>query len=1713
MKPQNVTFPNQGLVHSNSSDINQNELPCVILSSIHLFVNPDLYTTTEYRDMYQSIFGYDHSPRQLNFIPRSISHSHKIHVKLPKSSFIYNRDICILVARMHSKEDIESIDSMLAYGSICIDKDFVMYVLANELNNYLPTSQKIKFNVFSDHFTLCKYRSILRHFYFGRYNKLKFIRRVNFECFCDQSHVEPTSLLEGGSTWEGIKHSFLALYNFSTSSENKVDIMRKKVEDWMLELSDLFVNLNIKKLFFTLLKLIKDYINITENLEYMVSLVLKAYNYIIRNLSTQPSQDVNTLEPTSLVDAIDLDTMITNGPAISAVFSAIITIFANVICVRTVMDNKMNENLTTKLAKSLHLTNMGSTALQSIIKNIINFSKLVYSSTFDLLLGEKSSALYKLVHLTSVVENENCKKNELFQYIEFLEHPANLQAIHANQAYKSQLEFCHKIFEEIQILLTTEDHKDITSQVRDYVKARISALNAIRGHIYKRPTVDPIRFTPYWLNILGEPGLGKSVAVPLISNYVKEILRSIPEDFETTADDRWLFPVNFSDEFLTHYNGHYIVTCDDFLQDTPGTLTQSSALKVITWISCIPSFTVQAALSDKGTPFTSKIFISTSNDKAMNRTNEINSALALIRRMNLCVELFEDENRKVADPLIGVPGKMVSIRRLDKFDRTKTEYVYKDTQEFLNEFISDYIKWYKHQNNVIKSRQTDKDKVREMAELIMNKCGIIDYKKEAIKIQAQVEETSALWCRCGFSPNVKVRHHNDLKLDYKLWDCDCEQHQMKNSLYVSYLEACSGITTYTDIRNFENYGPDPYTLQFKDETNKLYSKIKLMTENIWKNNTARYIMYALVTIGMVYTGYKLLGSNGVALTAGALTGATACEASAAQYSQKVVRARKYKARISKSNKPIKLESTDTELEQILSQTISKQSYDLTYNNIIKNGGICQIYLKDKLNRTHVNTAVRIAGRAILSNHHFFRYLEEGDQFLVKYFTQATGYQQVQQLFRKENLYQIENTDVVVYYCSKSLPESKDITKHFQQEDSLLITNQDALIVTRHPANSTPVVMMNVTASPNVHSVSYQVEDDDYAILDSYVTNCPVEKGMSGSILISTDTRSAQKILGIQTCRDTQTLHGYFQPITCQQLQDALKSLNVKSFEFRGGELEMTKVIIDSKIPPNISEDGALAYLGSIPRNMCIKGQLNTKLEPSLIHDEDIVTQQPSVLSDYDERMRDDLKGKSVIFRAVEGFNSAKGVIDQNLLNRAVNELKEEYNVTLDCKNIARRILTDNEMINGIPAVINRVEMKSSPGYPLVLQRKDTCRGGKYEWFEEITPLPGYGKTYVMKKELADGLKQHEQQLLQGIKPPVIAYACLKDETRSLAKIESGSTRAFVCLPLIYNLLIRKYFGAFIACQHQQAGKITSSVGINPATQWKQLFNKLSEKSDLWEDFDYKNWDQHLPPDFVLSVSTIVNRWYGDADDSPVGLLRYMLIYDLVFTYIIVKDRLFQKSTGQCSGCAITAELNCLVHDILMYYVWLKICKQNDMQTTLFQYRDNVACIMYGDDIVMAVRHSYKNIFNGNTIKPHMDELGMLITPGDKISETFAPKYAKDILFLKRSFQKDGDYVKAPLRSDIVENIPQWIHKSDDPVEATRVNCETALRESYMHGKKYFLEVLSNLNERIKIVNRNTTKFQIPPIIMDYDSLNELYQNSEFICAGLNGPQNMSEELW
>ena len=197
----------------------------------------------------------------------------------------------------------------------------------------------------------------------------------------------------------------------------------------------------------------------------------------------------------------------------------------------------------------------------------------------------------------------------------------------------------------------------------------------------------------------------------------------------------------------------------------------------------------------------------------------------------------------------------------------------------------------------------------------------------------------------------------------------------------------------------------------------------------------------------------------------------------------------------------------------------------------------------------------------------------------------------------------------------------------------------------------------------------------------------------------------------------------------------------------------------------------------------------------------------------------------------------------------------------------------------------------------------------------------------------------------------------------------------------------------MASLHRAArGDFPFGPGINPeGPDWTRLFHYINKHPNCL-DFDVSNWDGHMPPELLLSVADMLCIILRVPFDSPTAKVIYSLLTEVLFGHVQFEDMVYQKCRGLISGFPGTAEVNTLVHLLLMYYFYLYIASLTDnMQyATIHDFFYYVSPIFYGDDVFLSISDTILEWFNGRTIARMYIEHGYPVTTASKSKEIPTP---------------------------------------------------------------------------------------------------------------------------
>jgi hypothetical protein len=367
---------------------------------------------------------------------------------------------------------------------------------------------------------------------------------------------------------------------------------------------------------------------------------------------------------------------------------------------------------------------------------------------------------------------------------------------------------------------------------------------------------------------------------------------------------------------------------------------------------------------------------------------------------------------------------------------------------------------------------------------------------------------------------------------------------------------------------------------------------------------------------------------------------------------------------------------------------------------------------------------------------------------------------------------------------------------------------------------------------------------------------------------------------------------------------------------------------------------------------------------------------------------------------------------------------------------------------------------TSSGYPL------KCKG--------VTKKTIFGsdQTYTFDSPQAIKLRREfdniESDARKGVRHLHVFTDNLKDETRPIEKVMVGKTRLFCGAPLCYTLLVRKYFGAFMAFYQKENINIGSAIGLNPfGDDWDYLVRKMASVAGGFdvERFgagDYSRYDASEVSQIHWKIFDIINQVYNDNGMQEDEIVRRTLWLELVNSRHIVGDKIVEWNKSLPSGHPLTAIVNTIYGHIAFNYAFLRM--QQDMGSFQYSFYDEVFLMGMGDDNVFACSSRVAEFFGEKTIAQYVGEINLTYTSDVKTEAKSGLRYLNQITFLKRSFKKEfntgwshieGRYV-APIELDTIYEMMYWNSESTMDLDAiTIANVETALVELSLHGKVVF----------------------------------------------------------
>jgi len=441
------------------------------------------------------------------------------------------------------------------------------------------------------------------------------------------------------------------------------------------------------------------------------------------------------------------------------------------------------------------------------------------------------------------------------------------------------------------------------------------------------------------------------------------------------------------------------------------------------------------------------------------------------------------------------------------------------------------------------------------------------------------------------------------------------------------------------------------------------------------------------------------------------------------------------------------------------------------------------------------------------------------------------------------------------------------------------------------------------------------------------------------------------------------------------------------------------------------------------------------------------------------RIREDI---NPMVQALSKYCKNHTYIDPTIFNKAAMNWIEGY-IDVRHTQIKAKILTVWEAVYGIEGspYFKGIPKHTSSGYPMNISGVEDLKKGLF-------PAP---KSQDRKDDpdhkfwtLHDLVMIDIDKMKQGIRPVYMFTDFLKDELRPKEKAAAGKTRLISGSPLVYTIINRMYCQAFEV--ELTTNKIFNNicVGINPySSDWHTLIQQLSKYHHSAEeaevgDGDFTGFDGGQLAAFQLAVLFIYQWWYtcGRFYDSAFAeqcKIRAIIWMEVTNPRHINNAVIYEWIGALSSGHGSTVFINSLINCLLFRACWMMI-----MGYTL-NFNIYVFLATYGDDVLFTVHGEFRGKFNNITVSEAMSWFGMVYTTGDKSKATLPFRRITEVEFLKRGFYFHPlcyEWV-APLRLDVVLNIPMWTKKCSFKNQIVADNVVVAIRELALHPSTVFNE--------------------------------------------------------
>ncbi|UUV42139.1 MAG: putative nonstructural protein [Macrobrachium rosenbergii virus 2] len=678
-----------------------------------------------------------------------------------------------------------------------------------------------------------------------------------------------------------------------------------------------------------------------------------------------------------------------------------------------------------------------------------------------------------------------------------------------------------------------------------------------------------------------------------------------------------------------------------------------------------------------------------------------------------------------------------------------------------------------------------------------------------------------------------------------------------------------------------------------------------------------------------------------------------------------------------------------------------------------------------------------------------------------------------------------NNDLAVIY-SRMFPAARDITRFLMSDSEyarlevggelIFLSKEDQEVLIERQCGfrkfTTPCRML--TTNGKLYSMERAVVVGG--------TTCV---GKSGSlVMLPNHQAAAECILGIQAWQ-LKPSYGdeiSIQVITKELLENLTSQANsfdqlFSKFDIDDEEyVEGTTGLFTNEAIPICNDEPPVGMIG--------KTQFKRSPIANLM-DKDGMTslRVPAALTPYDSRLYHGTKIHPLGHSVNKYFRGNIKPFDLYKMRQIYDDFVSHLTFTLDTEDFTP--LNFKDIITGTrDEGSNPMNLKSSPGIPYVYDK--TPLKGKSRFFT----ITEEGECEILDESIEQQMIDLEDSLADGQIPLSVSYDFPKDELRPEKKALGSETsppktRSVTCMNMLYILIWRKYTLRFWASMHRMArGDFPFCPGINPeGPDWTRAFFYLNQHPNA-VDFDVSNWDGFMPPDLFYTAFEVMTSVMGYFPGDREYAIIHAIGYEVMNSYIKYGNIIYQKQRGLVSGFPGTAEINSLVHYMLLYYIYLQLSPS--IYSNFNSFQNLTSKLVYGDDVILTVSDEIVEWFNGISIAAVYTDIGYPVTAASKDATILASKPLIECQFLKSTWYHYSNTIKLrKMDLSVAYDLLYWERAKEHPVDQFYSNCYDAARIAMGHGRSTCDKFIKQLNNWLKSAKLPIVELNYAMLIQDH----------------------------